>query len=185
MTKKALVPLAPGFEEIEAVTIIDVLRRAGVEVTVAGTVDGLVEASRGVRVMPDTTVGAVDPESFDLVVLPGGGPGTEALRDDPRILEMVRRHHAAGRLTAAVCAAPTVLAAAGIAARHRVTGHPSVRDALEAAGADVADDRVVVDGNVVTSQGPGTSIEFAFALVERLCGAEKVRELNEGILARV
>jgi 4-methyl-5(b-hydroxyethyl)-thiazole monophosphate biosynthesis len=185
MTKTALIPLAPGFEEIEAVIVIDVLRRAGVLVTVAGTEPGVIEASRGVRIEPDTTLDAVDPAGFDLIVLPGGLKGTTALREDPRVLEMLRRHHAAGRLTAAVCAAPTVLAAAGIASAHRVTAHPSVWDQLRAANVDVQDERVVVDGHVVTSQGPGTSMEFAYALVERLCGPDKVVELNAGILARV
>lgn len=185
MTKTALIPLAPGFEEIEAVILIDVLRRAGVDVTVAGTVPGVIEASRGVRIEPDTTLDEVDPAGFDLVVLPGGLPGTLALRSDPRILALLRNHHATGRLTAAVCAAPTVLAAAGIAASHRVTAHPSVWNELRSAGVDVRDERVVTDGHVVTSQGPGTSMEFAFALVERLCGPEKVLELNAGILARV
>jgi len=183
--KKVLVPLAPGFEEIEAVTIIDVLRRAGVEVTVAGTEPGVLRGSRGIMVEPDTTLDTVDAGSFDAIALPGGLPGTITLREDPRVLEAVRRHHASGKLTAAICAAPTVLAAAGLAEGTRLTAHPSVQGELAAGGATISAERVCTDDRIVTSQGPGTSMEFAFELVARLCGPDKVAELNVGILARV
>lgn len=181
--KKVLVPLAPGFEEIEAVTIIDVLRRAAVEVVVAGTVAGPVRGSRGVTIVPDATFDQVDLAGFDAIALPGGGPGAAALRADERVRAALACHHAAGRLTAAICAAPTVLAAAGLVAGRRVTGHPSVHEELARDGADVDPDRrVVVDGHLITSQGPGTSLEFALALVERLAGPAQVEALGRAML---
>jgi 4-methyl-5(b-hydroxyethyl)-thiazole monophosphate biosynthesis len=184
--KRVLVPLAPGFEEIEAMAIVDVLRRAGIEVVVAGTSAGAIEGSRGVRVVPDETLDEVGAQRFDAIALPGGGPGSRNLREDPRVLRALQAHHAAGRLTGAICAAPTVLLRAGLAANRRLTAHPSVQAELAGGGARVAAaDRVVVDGMLVTSQGPGTAIEFAFKLVELLCGPQKVAELNAAMLARV
>ena len=177
MSKRVLVPLAEGFEEIEAVTVVDVLRRAEVTVVVAG-VDGdaPVKGSRGVVVCPDTSLEAVTGETFDLVVLPGGMAGTMRLREDPRTQEMLTAHTAAGGLLAAICAAPLALEPAGLTSGRAITSHPSVAGMLTAQK-DYREDRVVVDGSLITSRGPGTSLEFALALVERLCGAEKAGEV--------
>lgn len=182
---KVLVPLAPGFEEIEAITIIDILRRAGVEVVVAGTQPGVIEASRKTRHLPDCTLDDVRAEDFDMIVLPGGQPGTTHLRNDPRlrqIIETLRQRH---RPIAAICAAPTVLAVYGILRDHVATSHPTVRAEVAAAAKSVSDERVVVDGDVITSQSAGTAMEFAFKLVELLCGPAKVAEVNRGVLARL
>lgn len=181
--KKVLVPLAPGFEEIEAITVIDILRRAGVDVVAAGTVPGPIVASRQTRHLPDCLLADVQADDFDLLVLPGGQPGTDNLRADPRIHEIIATLRAAGKPVAAICAAPTVLAADGVLARRTATCHPSVRHDLQAS--HVSDDRVVVDGPVITSQAAGTALEFAFALVELLCGPAKVAEVNQGVLARL
>ncbi len=179
--KRVLVPLASGFEEIEAVTIVDVLRRAGIEVTLAGTTAGVLEGSRGIRVQPDTTLDGVDPATFDAIVLPGGMNGALNLMEDERVIAAVRTVHAAGHLTAAICAAPMVLARAGIVDGTRVTSHPSVRDRLE--GAVVcADPRVLREGNVLTSQGPGTAMEFALALVREIAGGDKADELARAMI---
>lgn len=181
-----LMPLAAGCEEMEAVIVIDVLRRAGITVVVAGLEPGTVEASRGIRLVPDRVLADVDATRCDALVLPGGGPGTARLRADMRVRGLVADFVRAGKLVAAVCAAPTVLLDAGVLAGRRVTAHPSVHGELERAGIHVERTRrVVTDGNFVTSQGPGTCFEFAFALVERWCGAAKVAELNAGILARI
>jgi len=169
--KKVLVPLADGFEEIEAVTVIDVLRRAELEVVVAGLTEGVLVGSRGVRVEPDTTLDRVDPTGFDVVVLPGGLAGAEAMMADERVLDLVRAHRAAGRTTAAICAAPMVLAAAGVEEGLEVTSHPSVRARLGRASVRDAP-RVVRSGDVLTSQGPGTAMEFALALVADLAGED-------------
>lgn len=179
--KRVLVPLAPGFEEIEAATIIDILRRADVHVTVAGTVDGPVTGSRGVVITPDTALDTVADASFDMVVLPGGGPGTEALRRDARVASIVKRHADRGEWIAAICAAPTVLADAGLLAGRRVTSYPSVRSQLSAT--DYRTDRVVVDGRLITSRSPGTALEFALTLVESLVGRTVSRRIAGDVLA--
>ena len=131
--KRVLVPLAPGFEEIEAITIIDVLRRAGVTVDVAGTEPGPITGSHGITVTPDRLLAGVDADAYDLVALPGGMPGTLHLREHPEVRRVVRELAERGRYTTAICAAPTVLAAAGVTAGRALTSHPSV--ARELAGA--------------------------------------------------
>lgn len=181
-TKKVIMPLAPGFEEIEALAVVDILRRAGAEVVVAGTVEGPVEGRNRIRVIPDTTLDKAGLE-FDMVVLPGGAAGTENLKRDSRVKRLVEELYAKGRLVTAICAAPTVLSAAGVTKDRRVTSHPGVR--AEIIAAVVSDERVVVDGNVITSQGPGTAIEFAFRLVEELFGPGKAQEVNAKVLARL
>lgn len=176
-TQKVLVPIAEGFEEIEAVTIIDVLRRAELDVTVAGLGSaGPILGSRGIRVQPDLALDELDLAVFDVIVLPGGLGCTEALMGDEMLLASLRAHHGAGKLTAAICAAPMVLAEAGVIDGVPVTSHPSVRGKLGKAEVRAAP-RVIQSGNVMTSQGAGTAMEFALALVEELCGADKAGEL--------
>lgn len=178
MVKRVLVPLAEGFEEMEAVVIIDVLRRAGVEVHVAGLEGaGPVSGSRGITVHAEVDLDEVAHVEHDAVVLPGGLGGTHAMRDDPRVVEAVQRSHGGGRLTAAICAAPLVLQRAGLAAGKRLTSHPSVTEELKAGGAEAVPARVVRDGHLLTSQGPGTAFEFALAVVEDLVGAKEALEL--------
>jgi len=176
---KVLVPLADGCEEMEAVIIIDVLRRAGWDVTSVGIRPGAVTASRGVRLVPDTTWDEVEPQAFDLLVVPGGSGGTENLCKDQRVLEAVRQFRDAGKPLAAVCAGPLVLQEAGVLGGHRVTCHPSSAKKLTAT--ERLDDIVVSDGNIVTSQGPGTTFDFALALVERIDGAEKADEIRQAM----
>jgi 4-methyl-5(b-hydroxyethyl)-thiazole monophosphate biosynthesis len=175
-----LVPLAPGFEEIEAVTIIDVLRRAGVDVCVAGLGPGPVRGAHGIELGTDCLLDAVDPATLAMLVLPGGIPGTTNLRADARVLALVRALESSGRTVAAICAAPTVLSAAGVLAGREATSHPSVRAQLT--GATVRTERVVCSGPVVTSQGVGTALDFALALVRELCGADRAAELRAALL---
>lgn len=180
---KVLVPLADGCEELEAVTIIDLLRRAGIEVTTAGLKPGIVKASRGVQLVPDVTLDVALQDSYDMVVLPGGMPGAAHLKDDPRILDLVRRMAAEGKYTAAICAAPTVLLEAGVLAGRQATSYPGFLDALNPPGVKVSVAPVVADGTVITSRGPGTAMDFALALVETLQGSE-VRDKVEAGLVR-
>ena len=180
---KVLVPLADGCEELEVVTIIDLLRRAGVEVTVAGLAPGIVKASRGVQLVPDVTLDVALQDSYDMLVLPGGMPGASHLKADPRIVDLVRRMAAAGQYTAAICAAPTVLLEAGVLAGRQATSYPGFLDALNAPGVQLSTAAVVVDGTVVTSRGPGTAMDFALVLIEILQGAE-VRGKVEAALVR-
>jgi len=181
--KSAVVFLATGFEEIEAVTVIDVLRRAGVRVWTAGLQPGLITGSHDITIRPDTTIEEVSPASVDMVVLPGGLPGTFHLRDDLRVRDFLREMHRAGKYTCAICAAPLVLMAAGIAAGRRLTSHPVVRDDLR--DADYREDRVVVDGELVTSRGAGTALEFSLELVRLLAGPDKAAEVAKQVLAGV
>ena len=182
---KVLVPLAPGFEEIEAITVVDILRRAGINVVVAGTQPGPIEASRRTKHVPDCTLEDVRLSEFDMIVLPGGQPGSTNLRNDPHIREFIQTLNAGNRHIAAICAAPTVLAAYGILKNRSVTCHPSVRAEVGPAAKRMSDERVVVDGTVITSQSAGTAMEFAFKLVEILCGSDKAAEVNRGVLARL
>lgn len=179
--ERILVPLAEGFEEIEAVAIIDVLRRAELEVVVAGLGAGPIRGSHGISIETDAELDDVDVESLTAVCLPGGMPGTTHLAQDERILAIVRRMHEQGRPTAAICAAPMVLAQAGIVTGVDVTSHPSVVDRLGAAHF-VDGPRIVESGHIVTSRGPGTAIEFALALVRRLRGEETARQLASAML---
>ena len=183
--KRVLIPLAPGFEEIEAITVIDILRRAGVTVVVAGTQPGPIEASRQTKHIPDCTLDAVRAKDFDMLVLPGGLPGTTHLRQDSRIRQLIEIMQARQCRLAAICAAPTVLGAAGVLAGRTATGHPSVRAELATQAGKISDKRVVVDGPVITSQAAGTAMEFAFKLVEILCGPARVAEVNQGVLAHL
>jgi 4-methyl-5(b-hydroxyethyl)-thiazole monophosphate biosynthesis len=178
--KTVCVPLAPGFEEIEAVTIIDVLRRGGITVTVAGTVQGPITGSHGITITPDTTIDQVNPDALDMIALPGGMPGTLNLRDSPSVRMLVERVAARGRYTAAICAAPMVLAAAGLLTGKRVTSHPSVREQIT--GSAYCEEAVVEDGTVVTSRGPGTAIAFALRLVSLLAGDETAARLRAAMV---
>lgn len=171
---RILVPLAPGCEELEAVTIIDLLRRAGLEVVTAGLEPGPVRASRGVVLQPDATLDAVLDQSFDMVALPGGLPGADHLDQDPRIHALLERMAAQQGFTAAICAAPKVLARAGLLDGRRATAYPGVLEAAESAA-------VVRDGQVITSRGPGTAMDFALALIEALAGREKRDEVEAGL----
>lgn len=181
--KRVLIPIAPGFEEIEALATADILRRAGIEVILAGTISGPIEGRSRIRILSDTTLNSVKGQDFDMIVLPGGAVGAENLKKDPDVKEIVERLYKKGRFVAAICAAPTVLSAIGITGGKNITSHPSVRGILQKES--FLEERVVVDGNIVTSQGPGTAIEFAFRLVELLLGKDKVTEVNKGVLARI
>lgn len=179
MMKRVLVPLAEGFEELEAVTVIDILRRAGIDVVVASLAGSPVTGSHGIRLAADTPLAALAEQDFDMIALPGGMPGAERLKKDPRIAEIVRSLHAKGRPVAAICAAPMVLAAAGVLRGRRATSFPGfLKDADEAT---VVGDAVVADGGVITSRGPGTALDFALALVEALAG----RAVRDDVEARL
>ncbi|MBN2301358.1 MAG: DJ-1/PfpI family protein [Lentisphaerae bacterium] len=169
---KVLVPLAAGSEEMETVIIVDTLRRAGWEVVLAsvGSPNRTVKCSRGVVLLADADWKNVAVDSFDALVLPGGSNGTKILSENASVVNAVRRFHSAGKPIAAVCAGPLVLQEAGILNERSATCHPAVRSQLTCS--HVSDERVVVDGNIVTSQGPGTSFEFALAVIKLLDGKD-------------
>lgn len=182
-TRAVLVPLATGFEEIEAVTIIDVLRRAGLVVRVAGLEARRVTGSHGITLEADCLLDEVVASELAMLVLPGGMPGTTNLAADERILALVRELEASGRKLGAICAAPLVLERAGVLAGREVTAYPGVRDKLASARV-LAEPAVVVSGPLLTSQGVGTALEFALALVAELAGPARARELASAMLVR-
>ncbi len=183
MSKRVLVPLAEGFEEIEATTIIDVLRRGGVDVTTAGLTDSCVRGAHNICICADTTLDAAleAGTAYDAVVLPGGMPGASNLRDDERVKQALRDVVAAGGTAAAICAAPIALEAAGLLGGRNATAYPSFRDQLTSAAA-VTDGPVVSDGPIVTSCGPGTALEFGLALVARFVDDDTAAQLRAGML---
>ena len=167
---RVLIPLADGCEELEAVTIIDLLRRAGLEVVTAGLSHRGAAGAHGIALGADTTLEAVANAEFDAVVLPGGEPGATHLKDDARVIALLKRHAAAGRLVAAICAAPKALAAAGLLDGKLATSYPGYLDDHPAPGMRFVAQPVVVDGRIVTSRGPGTAMDFALTLIEMLSG---------------
>ena len=179
---RVLIPLAQGCEELEAVTVIDLLRRAGIEVVTAGLDANPVRAARGTVLMPDTTLDAALETDFDMIVLPGGLPGADHLRDDPRIIELLKRMHATDRYTAAICAAPRALARAGLLDNRQATSYPGSIDVADIPGIDYVEDAVVTDGKVVTSRGPGTAMDFALELIGLLAGPVKRDEVEAPLL---
>jgi 4-methyl-5(b-hydroxyethyl)-thiazole monophosphate biosynthesis len=180
---RVLIPLAQGCEELEAVTIIDLLRRGGIEVVTAGQDAQAVVASRGVVLIPDTDLDQVLDDDFDMIVLPGGLPGADNLDNDPRIHQLLRGMQEKDKYTAAICAAPKVLANAGLLADRQATSYPGVIDAMDLPSTRILKQAVVVDGRVITSRGPGTAMDFALTLIEQLAGHE-VRESVETALVR-
>ena len=170
-------PVADGTEELEAVAIIDVLRRAGAAVTMASVSgDQQITASRGVVIVADDLIEACVEKDYDLVVLPGGIPGAQNLRDSDLLKQILIRQHERERLYGAICASPAiVLEHHGLLAGHQATCHPGFIDQLSAANRVAS--RVVVDGNCLTSRGAGTAVMFALALVERLYSKDKRDEV--------
>lgn len=178
---RAAVVLASGFEEMEAVIAIDVLRRAGVEVITCGVGGAEVEGAHAVTLRADVPVEEA-PRDVDAVVLPGGMPGATHLAASDEVGALVRAVHEAGGTVAAICAAPAVaLAPTGLLAGRRATCYPGFEERFPA-DVTAVEERVTVDGPFVTSRGPGTAFEFALALVERLVSAEKAAELRRGML---
>ena len=176
---RVLVPLAGGFEEIEAVTIVDLLRRAGIEVHTAALGELEVTGSHGITVTADMTLDSAVVADYEMIVLPGGMPGSDHLKNDARVVDLLRRFAAEGRYTAAICAAPGVLAHAGLLEGRHATSFPGFLRGDSATGLTLSEAPVVVDGRVVTSRGPGTAIDFGLALIELLSGAATRRQVED------
>lgn len=182
MAKKALIILAEGFEEIEAVTVIDVLRRAGISVTVAGLSALQVKASRGVVIVAEKKLDEVA-EDFDALILPGGSTGAANLAASKELGSLIKSMDRDNKIIAAICAAPSVvLEPLGILKGRSVTGYPGMTENF---GKDTKykEDSVVVDGNIITSRGPATALLFALAIVEKLAGKEVSEKVKRATLA--
>ncbi len=184
MSKTVLVPIADGVEEIETVSVIDVLRRAGAEVTVAATGDDLqVKASRGVNLVADQHIRDCANRTYDLIAIPGGMPGAENLRDSPELTSLLKKQKEEQRYHAAICAAPAVVFQSHGLISGKATCHPNFTEQLS--NQEEVNSRVVVDGMCITSRGPGTALEFALKLVEILYDQEKMEEVAAPMLARL
>ena len=182
---KALVFLATGFEEIETTTIVDVLRRAGVDVIVAALTPNVVEGAHGMKIVPDKPIDDVTTEDFDAVICPGGNPGYKNLRNDPRVINMVKKAFDSNKLVAAICAGPAVLSDAGILNGKACTIYPGMENELRNGGGKPKEDMVVVDENIVTSRGPATSLPFALKLAEKLVGKQVAEAVSKKTMANI
>jgi len=183
---KALIPLADGVEEMEAVILVDVLRRAKWTATTAhvhapeATKSAIVTASRGMQLMADTEWPDVNPDEFDALIIPGGAGGTDRLMQSKELLDAIRRFDQQKKMLGAVCAGPLVLQAAGILTGHTATCHPGVRQKLTAAVC--SNQRVVISRHIITSQGPGTMFEFALCLIKIRDGAAAADTVAQGLV---
>lgn len=179
---KAIVLMAEGFEEIELTTIVDILRRGGVTVTIAGLKDGITTGSRGIKMLPDAPLDGIR-EMYDMIILPGGSPGYINLGNDMRVIELVKRYNSEGKIVAAICAAPSILSKAGVIAGKKATIFRGMESEMKSA--KYVDEPVVEDGNIMTSQGPGTAMEFALVLLQRLTDKKKAEEIKTKLLFRL
>ncbi len=178
---KVLVPFAQGFEEIEALTLVDVLRRSGVEVVMAALDSDVIEGAHGVKVHSDVLLKEVVKDDFDAVVLPGGLPGSEYLAKSEMLKGILKRHDDNKKLLGAICAAPWALGEAGVL-KSSYTCYPSFEKVIMKNGY-ISKDDIVIDENIITSRGPATAMKFALAIVKALCGDEKYHEVKSGLLA--
>ncbi|XP_064460408.1 Parkinson disease protein 7 homolog [Ornithodoros turicata] len=187
MVQKALLLLAEGAEEMEAVITADVLRRGGIDVTIAGLGGTApIKCSRNVVVVPDKSLDdALKEPSYDVVVLPGGLKGSESLAASATVGKLLKDQEKSGRLIAAICAAPIALKSHGVGCGKKVTSHPSKKDEVSSGDYKYSEDRVVVDGQLITSRGPGTAFEFALAIVEKLQNKEAANKLVPPMLLKV
>ena len=183
MSKKVLVAVADGIEELEAVTIIDCLRRAGADLTVA-SVRGLeITTARKIKITADCLIPDCKDKVYDLIVLPGGMPGAEHLRDSKELTEMLKKQKSSPRFYAAICASPAVVFEHhGLLADKKATCYPAMAEKLK--NKQALEQQLVVDGNCITSQGPGTALEFSLKLVEVLFGSQKSQELAKAMLVK-
>ena len=178
---RVLIPLAQGCEELEAVTVIDLMRRAGIEVISAALTDEPIKASRGTVLLADTTLDEALNSDYDMVVLPGGLPGADYLNADSRIQQLLQTMAKNNKFTAAICAAPKVLATAGLLAGRRATAFPGVLEKLDLPSTQLDSSAVVKDGNIITSRGPGTAMDFALELITLLVGDAKRNEVESAL----
>lgn len=180
MSKKVIVPLAEGFEEIEALSIVDILRRANVEVTIAALESLHVKGAHGVIVVADALLADIDASTYDMIALPGGLPGATNLAKDATLQGILKAFDAKKKAIAAICAAPYALHTAGVL-KKRYTCYPGFHTNITHEGYD-ASEKVVVDENITTSQGPSTAMLFALSLVEQLCGKGVREQLANDLL---
>ncbi|PID42192.1 MAG: DJ-1 family protein [Proteobacteria bacterium] len=184
MQKKILVPIADGTEMIEALSVVDIFRRAGAHVDLASVGNKVTTSSHEVRIEADKLIEECLDEEYDLVVIPGGIPGSENLKNSSALTTILKKQYEANKLYGAICAAPAVvLGYHGLLEGKKATCHPLYLN--EISGETVKDEKVVQDGNCVTSQGAGTAIDFSLALLARVMGTEKMKEVAKGLALNI
>jgi 4-methyl-5(b-hydroxyethyl)-thiazole monophosphate biosynthesis len=177
-----LIPLAQGCEEVEAVTLIDLLRRAGIEVTTAGLDAKNVRGSHGIVLVPDTNLDAALKKNYDMVVLPGGLPGADNLGEDKRLTDLLVKMAESGKFVGAICAAPRVLAQQGLLDGKKATAYPGFLEAKDYPKVHATGAPVECDGKILTSRGPGTAMDFALAIIAALLGDKKRDDVETALV---
>lgn len=181
--KKAVIFLANGFEDIEALATVDILRRGGVEVTIAGVTDEIVTSSHNLKVVTDKKIDEIKAEDFDAVICPGGMPGASNLRDNQQVLEIVQKAYNSGKVVAAICAAPMVFERAEILKGKDFTMYPGMEN-YAPSGKYNSSKLVVKDGSVITGAGPAATFEYAFEILANLQGREIANQVAQGMLLK-
>jgi len=176
-----IVPIAEGCEELEAITILDLLVRAGINVISAGLVSGAVKCARGTIIVPDTSLDDAIKHEYDMIVLPGGLPGADHLMEDKRLQQQLKDIAQSGGYIAAICAAPKVLANIGLLDNKTVTCYPGALDQFDIPGIQITEKAIVQDGNIITSRGPGTAIDFVLYLIEVLTSSALRNEVETAL----
>lgn len=178
---KVLIPIATGFEEIEALSLVDILRRADIDVVTAGLDAELIKGAHGVKIKTDILLDLANSDEFDMIVLPGGLPGAEYLAKSEKVKSLLKDFDKNGRLIGAICAAPWALSTADVL-KQKYTCYPSFENTVQKSGYDSTQD-VVTDQNIMTSRGPATAMKFALEIVKQICGKDKYQEIKSGLLA--
>ena len=178
---RVMIPLANGFEEIEAFTVVDVLRRANIKVDTIGIIGSVIQSKHGVKIIVDRTLNQVNPEEYDAIILPGGSPGYQNLGKSAKLIEILKTFNRQNKLIGAICGAPTILAKEGLLEDKKATIYPGYEKML----AYPRNGPVVIDGNIITSQGPGTAIEFALKIVSKILNPAEAERLRKELVAHV
>lgn len=183
MSKKVYIFLADGFEDIEGLTVVDLLRRAGIDIkTVSIKETKQIQTSHGITMLTDTTFAETDFADADMLVLPGGMPGTKYLAGYKPLTDLLTDFNSKGKKIAAICAAPSVFSGLGFLKNRKATSYPSFMEIIAGDGAKTSEDNVVVDGNITTSRGLGTAVDFALSLISQLENDEKAKEIAESVV---
>lgn len=179
----AMMLFAPGFEEIEAITVVDLLRRCNIEVDLVGIESSPIGGAHKVKLVMDKTIDEISAMDYDAILMPGGSPGYENLRKDQQVLSLLNEAFNANKVIGAICAAPAVLSDAGVLSGKECTIYPGLEEELEKGGGTFKEEAVVADGNIITSRGPATAFPFALNIAEILAGEEIAEKVKKKTLA--
>lgn len=183
MSKKVYIFLADGFEDIEGLTVVDLMRRAGIDIeTVSIRESREIATSHGIEMKTDRVFKETDFSDADMLVLPGGMPGTKYLAGYKPLTDLLTDFNSKGKKIAAICAAPSVFSGLGFLKNRKATSYPSFMEIIAGDGAKTSEDNVVVDGNITTSRGLGTAVDFALSLISQLENDEKAKEIAESVV---